>query len=139
MNAWLPELPRRLSRAERTFQRFLDAPWRARIKVRRDRASGRVEVSGIALARANVQPRAGRTLRKPGVACLRLRLQLRPGAQPAGRLTVLGGRGPAAKLRGTARFRFVVTEDRIGSVRGTLRARRGPKHTAPRACRVLST
>jgi hypothetical protein len=138
MNAWLPELPRRLSLAERTFQRFLDAPWRARIKVRRDRVSGRVKVSGMALARANVQPRAGRTLRKPVVACLRLRLQLRPGAQPAGRLTVLGGRGPAARLRGTARFRFVVTEDAIGSVRGTLRARRGPKRGAPRACRVLS-
>jgi PKD repeat protein len=139
--AWLPEPPRRLSWAERTFQRFLYAAWRARIKVRRERATGRVEISAIALARAKVLPRAGRSLRRrrePAVACLRLRLRLRPGARPAGRLTVLGGRGAAARLRGRARFRFVVTEEGIGSVRGTLRARRGPKQAAPRACRGLS-
>jgi hypothetical protein len=138
MHAWLPELPRRLSWAERTFRRFLTAPWRARIKHSRDRVTGRVDVSGVALARARAQSRSGRTLRKPVLACLRLRLQLRPGAQPAGRVTVLGGRGPAARLRGTARFRFVVIDDAIGSVRGTLRAGRGTKRATPRVCRELS-
>ncbi len=107
--------------------RLLKAPWRTRVSFSVDRRR-RFRASGIALARA-----------RGSAACLRLRLDGRPGRHPTGRLTLLGGRGSGARLRGTAELRFRIERDGSASVLGSLRVRTGKARPLPRACARLAT
>jgi PKD repeat protein len=138
LRAVLYEPAARPSWAERTLQRFLRAPWRSRISAKRDRASGSVKARGVALARAKSGKRDGAAQgKREARVCLRLRVRLRPGALPSGRLSVIGGSGRAARLRGTASLRFAVQPDGTVRALGTLRAGRGAERPLPRACRSL--
>jgi PKD repeat protein len=107
--------------------RLLNAPWRTRVSFSVDRRR-RFRASGIALAQA-----------RGSAACLRLRLDGRPGRHPTGRLTLLGGRGSGARLRGTAELRFRIERDGSASVLGALRVRTGKARAIPRACARLAT
>jgi hypothetical protein len=113
---------RRPSEAERALRTLLAAPWRSRVALRRTAA--RV----IALARA----RRGRS-----AACLELRLDVRPGAHPTGRLAILGGTGPAGRLHGSGEFRFSIDGEGSATVIGRLRARTGARRSLPATCRGL--
>jgi hypothetical protein len=100
--------------------RFLRARWRTRVRFTRRGATA------LALARS------GRS-----AVCLRIRLSGRPRRLPSGRLTVLGGRGAGARLRGGAALRFRLERDGSASVLGTLNVRRGKARPLPRRCRTL--
>jgi hypothetical protein len=76
------------------LRRFRRARWVARLDLSVDGSTTRLR--GRALARF---PRGG------GRACLRITGRRRAGA-PTGRVTLLGGRGPAAHLRGGGTFTF---------------------------------
>ena len=76
------------------LRRFRRARWVARLDLSADRTATRL--SGRAVARF---PRGA------GRACLRIKGARRTGA-PTGRVTLLGGRGPAARLRGGGTFTF---------------------------------
>jgi PKD repeat protein len=100
--------------------RFLRTRWRTRVSFTRRGATA------LALARS------GRS-----AVCLRIRLSGRPRRLPSGRLTVLGGRGAGARLRGGAALRFRLERDGSASVLGTLNVRRGKARPLPRRCRTL--
>jgi hypothetical protein len=104
---------------------FRRARWVARLSVRATDEVSRLR--GVALARF---PR-GR-----GVACLRITMATRDRGLPAGRVTVLGGRGDAARLRGSGRFRFGF-RDGAPRLQGRLRASLGLPRPLTRACAGL--
>jgi hypothetical protein len=114
--------PARRLGALRPFRR---ARWRARLNLRATGDSSRLR--GVALARF---PR-GR-----GTACLRITMATRDRGRPAGRVTVLGGTGDAARLRGGGRFRFAF-RDGAPRLDGRLQASLGRPRTLPRACAGL--
>jgi hypothetical protein len=103
------------------LRQFRRARWLARLKLVARPA--RARLSGVALARF---PRGG------GRACLRIRMHTRRRGAPAGTIKVLGGRGPAAALRGGGRFRF----DDLRPT-GRLRARLAAPRPLPDACAHL--
>jgi hypothetical protein len=104
---------------------FRRARWVARLNVRA--TDDRSRLRGVALARF---PR-GR-----GTACLRITMATRDRGRPAGRVTVLGGKGDAARLRGGGRFRFGF-RDGAPRLDGRLRASLARPRAAPRACAGL--
>ena len=104
---------------------FRRARWVARLTLTAE--SGDSRVRGVALARF---PR-GR-----GKACLRIAMATRDRGRPAGRVTVLGGTGKAARLRGGGRFTFAFEGD-TPRLNGRLRARPGKARPLPRTCAGL--
>jgi PKD domain-containing protein len=104
---------------------FRRARWVARLSFRATDDGSRLR--GVALARF---PR-GR-----GTACLRITMATRDRGRPAGRVTVLGGRGDASRLRGGGRFRFGF-RDGAPRLEGRLRASFGRTRSLPRACAGL--
>ena len=96
-------------------ERFLNAPWRSRVRV------GRTSATAIALAQVH-----------GGASCLRIELR-----NSTGRLTVLGGKGAGARLRATATFRFRLERDGSASVLGHLTAHQAGKRPLPVTCRRL--
>jgi hypothetical protein len=114
--------PARRLGALRPFRR---ARWVARLSFSAEDGDSRLR--GVALARF---PR-GR-----GKACLRIAMATRDRGRPAGRVTVLGGTGKAARLRGGGRFTFAFDED-TPRLNGRLRARLGRPRPLPRACAGL--
>jgi PKD domain-containing protein len=104
---------------------FRRARWVARLNLRATGDDSRLR--GVALARF---PR-GR-----GRACLRITMTTRDRGRPAGRVTVLGGSGDAARLRGSGRFRFGF-RDGTPRLDGRLRASLGRTRPLPRACAGL--
>jgi len=111
--------PGRRLGALRPFRR---AHWVARLDLTSQNGVSRLR--GLALARF---PR-GR-----GRACLRITMTTRDRGRPAGRITVLGGSGEAARLRGGGRFRFGFRGD-TPRLDGRLRASLGRPRPLPRAC-----
>ena len=101
---------------------FRRARWRARLNFTSQDGDSRLR--GLALARFP----GGR-----GRACLRITMATRDRGRPAGRITVLGGTGEAARLRGGGRFRFGFRED-TPRLNGRLRASLGRPRPLPRAC-----
>lgn len=122
--------PRRLTAAERTMRRFLRARWRTALKFATNGA-GRATVEGVVLAKPEARGRGSR-------ACARVALDLRAGRLPRGKLTILGGTGTAARLRGTASFRFRVDPSGRVTIVGGLRAGLGRPRALPRSCAALS-
>jgi PKD repeat protein len=114
--------------AERSLTRFLRAGWRTRVGFGIDRRTQRWNASALALARA------GRAQ-----VCLRVRLEDRPGHHATGRLTLLGGRGAGARLRGTGTVRFALERDGSATVLGHVAVRTGKPRPLPRACRALAS
>jgi hypothetical protein len=104
---------------------FRRARWVARLDVRATGGDSRLR--GVALARF---PR-GR-----GKTCLRITMTTRDRGRPAGRVTVLGGSGDAARLRGGGRFRFGL-RDGAPRLDGRLRASLGRPRPLPPACAGL--
>ncbi len=111
--------PGRRLGALRPFRR---ARWVARLDLTSQNGASRLR--GLALARF---PR-GR-----GRACLRITMTTRDRGRPAGRITVLGGSGEAARLRGGGRFRFGFRGD-TPRLEGRLRPSLGRPRPLPRAC-----
>jgi PKD domain len=122
--------PGRSTPAERSLRRFLNARWRTRISFTLDRRSRRLSARGVALART---PRGRR-----GSACLGVRLSGGPGRRSTGVLTLLGGTGTGARLRGRTRLRYRLEPSGSATVLGRLSARRGPARPLPRGCRRLT-
>ena len=100
---------------------FRRARWVARLGLVARPA--RARLTGVALARF---PRGG------GRACLRIRMETRRRGAPVGTIKVLGGRGPAAALRGSGRFRFNDLRPT-----GRLQARLAAPRPLPKACARL--
>jgi PKD repeat protein len=119
-----------LTRAERSMRQFLRARWRTGLRFA-TRPGGRATVSGLVLA----QPAAGGRRAR---ACAKVALDLRAGRLPHGKLTILGGTGDAARLRGTASFRFRADPAGPVAIVGELRAKLGTPRPLRRACRALS-
>ena len=99
------------------LRRFRRARWVARLDLSVDGSTARLR--GRAVARF---PRGGR-------ACLRITGRRRAGA-PTGRVTLLGGRGPAARLRGGGTFTFGFRGD-TPRPEGRLQARLGKPRPCP--------
>ena len=119
-----------LTRAERSMRRLLRARWRTGLRFA-TRGGGRATVHGLVLAEPAARGRRSR-------ACARVALDLRAGRLPRGKLTILGGSGAAASLRGTATFRFRVDPTGRVTIVGSVRARLGKPRALPRTCRALS-
>jgi hypothetical protein len=117
----------KLTRAERTFKRFLNARWQSRSRITFSRRDRRARLQGLALAR-----------RGRDRACLRVNVDLRAGELPRGTFTVLGGTRTGAKLRGTGSFRFQVVRGKPAMILGHLRATRGRARGLPAGCRRLA-
>lgn len=130
LRARLLGTPKRRTRAERLLRRFLDASLRTRAEVALERRKQTLTARATALARL---PRA-----KRNAACVRMRITVRPGRRPQGRLKILGGLGAGARLRGGASYQFRLERDGTGTVLGRMRARTGPAKPLPRACRRLA-
>ena len=124
------EVPGGSTPAERSLRRFLRARWSTRIGFRLDRRSRRLSARGTVLAR----PRRGRK----ASACLRVRLAAGPGRVSTGRLTLLGGTGAGARLRGGATLRFRLEPSGSATVLGRVTARRGAARRLPARCRSLA-
>ncbi len=101
---------------------FRRARWRARLNFTSQ--SGDSRLRGLAVARFP----HGR-----GRACLRITMTTLDRGRPAGRITVLGGSGEAARLRGGGRFRFGFRGD-TPRLDGRLRASLGRPRPLPRSC-----
>jgi hypothetical protein len=101
---------------------FRRARWIARLNVRATADGSRLR--GVAIARFP----HGR-----GTACLRITMATRDRGRPAGRVTVLGGSGDAARLRGGGRFRFAF-RDGAPRLAGRLRASLGRPRPLPPTC-----
>ena len=71
-------------------------------------------------------------------ACLRVRLAAGPGRVSTGRLTLLGGTGAGARLRGGATLRFRLEPSGSATVLGRVTARRGAARRLPARCRSLA-
>jgi PKD repeat protein len=126
--AWLGGAGR-LTRAERSMRRFLRSRWRTGVRFA-TRGAGRATVRGLVLAEPSSRGRRSR-------ACARVALDLRAGRLPRGKLTILGGSGAAARLRGTATFRFRVDPSGHVSIVGNLRATLGRPRALPPSCKAL--
>jgi hypothetical protein len=109
------------NRALGPLRQFRRARWLARLSL--VSRPTRSRLSGVALARF---PRGG------GRACLRIRMRTRRRGAPVGTIKVLGGRGPAAALRGGGRFRFTGLRPT-----GRLQARLAAPRPLPNACAHL--
>ncbi len=107
--------------------RFRRSAWVARLRLVARPRTRSLRLRGVALARF---PR-GR-----GEACLRIRMRSRGSRAPAGRMTVIGGTGPASELSGGGRFRFRF-EGRSPRLQGRLDLRTGNARPLPRACAGL--
>jgi hypothetical protein len=122
--------PSRLTRAERQMRRFLRSRWRTQLRFAARPALLGAGASGLVLAQSGDR-------RAPQV-CARLTVELRAKALPRGRLTILGGTGGAARLRGTATFRVRVDPAGAVTAVGNLRAGSGRPRPLPSACRRLA-
>jgi hypothetical protein len=109
----------------RALRTLLRGTWTTRLDLQRLAAS-RHRASALLLARG----------RGGGRVCARLALTTRGAGRMLGTLRVLGGSGAAARLRGTARFRFQIRPGYAVAV-GTVRARSGRPRPMPAACNAL--
>jgi hypothetical protein len=109
------------------LRRFRRSRWAARLNLSANGQTGRARLRGLALA--TFAKRAGR-------ACVRFSMATRAGRSPAGRITVLGGSGPAARLGGRGRFSFRF-RDGAPRLAGRLRARAVSHRPLPAACKLL--
>jgi hypothetical protein len=109
------------------LRRFRRARFVARLNLTADLRTRTATMRGLALA--TFPGRRGR-------ACLRIAVTARAGHPSGGRLTVLGGRGPAARLAGRARFSHRVGGDTM-RLRGRIRTRRRASRPLPAACARL--
>jgi hypothetical protein len=109
---------------------FLTSTWITKSTLSYDRRRNRARLSGIAVATfATV----------PGQACIRYSLTYRPGRRSgSGRLSLLGGSGPAATTRGTASVKATARR-LLFRLSGTLTTRTAPPAGLNRACQALAT
>jgi PKD repeat protein len=114
--------------APATLAALLDARWVTRVDLASLVRGRRQSVTGVALA----TPRR----RELGRACLRLTIKRRGKRPPVGTYEVIGGTGPAARLRARGRFGFELRSRGGAALAGTVRASTGAPRRLPRACAV---
>jgi hypothetical protein len=122
-------------KADLTGSPLASGKWHARFKAVRNRATGRIVITGLVLS-TFTDTTAGR-------ACLKLseravRKQNRRRVRRArGRVTVVGGEGAARTLYGTARARVRLKADGSARLRGRMRSHQGEERGFTPACTKL--
>jgi hypothetical protein len=106
----------------------------------RSKWSGKLDLTALASGhrhRATAVVLAKPQRKSAGRVCVRVRLDASPGRPGRGSFQVLGGTGPAARLRAKGRFGFELRPKGNVVLAGTITSDKGRARSLPRACRSL--
>jgi len=106
----------------------------------RSKWSGKLDLTALASGhrhRATAVVLAKPRRKSAGRVCVRVRLDASPGKPGRGSFQVLGGTGPAARLRAKGRFGFELRPKGNVVLAGTITSDKGRARPLPRACRSL--
>jgi hypothetical protein len=115
---------------------FESAQWHGQFSATRNRANGKITAKGLVLA-TFTDPSAGRACLRLGYRNARKGKKGRNRKKGTSTLKVLGGEGGAQTLAGTATVRVTIAASGKLTVRGRVKARRGPARGFTPACTKL--